>query len=844
MKSINVLLSSAVVALLSGTVDAKDYYLGLNGSDKNNGSINKPFKSLKRAADKLKAGDTLYIRGGRYTQPFSASDLEGTATKPITIASMPGEEVIFDGTDVIHGDWQLVTPNSDAGKKIQAGQWQRLEGKIYSLKLDAPVYSITYNDRLMSDARWPNARWDDPWRLDRYFVLRRAETTSQKGRLDDGLATPNTLKESEAWLHYDRSGLKHREETLANIGVSFKDATVVMSYAWGSWASKITEHKVGVNSLHYDTNFEGSGSLTKEAKGFLNNRIGWRLAKKKFGRSSHSGLQYFVMGLPALDIPEEWWFDNDTSTLYFMTPDGKAPAKGSVRGKRRDFQLSITDSEYVTVKGFDFYGAGAYLKEVSNSALEDSNFKFSSTHKFVVDNFDRPVTTRIENKYSRKLGTKSHNNALRNCTFQYLDGNAFEGRSTGLILDNVLIYQTQQTTLGLDSRSMSIDRPSLVRRVTISDVGASVGIKGGGIDSIYELNNISRFGGLQYDGASLQMGGRQKFLYRYNWSHDHPKRSYRFDSGSYPAYANAFGEMSHNVAWNTPGGFAIKGDDHLIHNNLLVGEGTLELFNMKRWASKNERTLVANNVVPGFSTGFHDWNKPVQKKSQKEDKTIIKDTFWLKETPATQEQWDAALKYNTRKFDDGTAARGRPAPLLAVLRSNYLESPENVLRDPKNLDFRPKAKSQIVNSGYNIQATDVPWRSGAYTGSEKLIDARDVGPYEFGATHYWIPGFKYPHASTPVPKDNGTDVKTNADLMWLGAYGVEQHEVYWAYDAQTVENASTQHSAFKGTFRGKDNIYSFDKPLAAGKTIYWRVDAVKPNGERVKGDVWQFTVEG
>ena len=61
------------------------------------------------------------------------------------------------------------------------------------------------------------------------------------------------------------------------------------------------------------------------------------------------------MGLPALDIPEEWWFDNDSQHLYFMTPDGKAPAKGSVRGKRRDFQLSITDSEYVTVKGFDLW---------------------------------------------------------------------------------------------------------------------------------------------------------------------------------------------------------------------------------------------------------------------------------------------------------------------------------------------------------------------------------------------------------------------------------------------------------------------------------------------------------
>ena len=117
------------------------------------------------------------------------------------------------------------------------------------------------------------------------------------------------------------------------------------------------------------------------------------------------------------------------------------------------------------------------------------------------------------------------------------------GRSTGLVIDNVLIYRTQQTTLGLDSRSMSIDRPALVRRVTLLDVGASVGIKGGGIDSVYEFNNISNFGGLQYDGAALQMGGREHVVYRYNWSHDHPKRSFRFDAASYPDYSNAYGEI-------------------------------------------------------------------------------------------------------------------------------------------------------------------------------------------------------------------------------------------------------------------------------------------------------------
>ncbi len=842
MRQSGVLVSAVILLIISHGLFAKDYYLSHDGNDKNKGTYEQPFKSLKRAGKALRAGDNLFIKGGRYNQPMQVSDLNGSVEQRITIAPVPGETVVMDGTDVLPNNWQLVTPDSDAGKLIQPAQWERLQGKLYSLKLDQPIFSLIHNNSLMSDARWPNARWDDPWRLDRYFVLRRAEYTSQKGRLDDGLTTENTLNESQAWLKYDRSNLKHREENLANLGVSFKDNVVVMSYAWGSWASKITEHKAGENSLFYDTSFEGSGSIKKEALGYLNNRIGWRLANKKFRRSSHSGLQFFVMGLAALDIPQEWWYDNDTQTVYFMPQDGQKPVPGSVRGKRRDFQLTLTDSQYVDVKGFEFFGAGALLEHVKHSTLADSNFRYSSNHKFVVDNFDIPVTTRIENKNNRKTGAASYGNRLQNCTFQYLDGNAFEGRSTGLALDNVLIYQTQQTTLGLDSRSMSIDRPSLVRRVTISDVGASVGIKGGGIDSVYELNNISRFGGLQYDGASLQMGGRQKFIYRYNWSHDHPKRSYRFDSGSFPAYANAFGEMSHNVAWNTPGGFAVKGDDHLIHNNLLVGDGAIELFNMKRWASKNERTLVANNIVPGYSTGFYDWKKPVQKKSKKEDKTIITDTYWMKESPATEAQWKAATELNTRKFDDGTSKRGKPSPLMAVLRSNYLADPNDVLRDPENLDFRPKKQASIIDSGYVLKETDVPWRELPFTGAEKQVNKRDVGPYEFNDSEYWIPGFKYAHASTPVPKFNGVNVKQDADLMWLGGYGAKTHNLYWSINANKVATATTDSPAYKGQFVGKNNIYSFAKPLTKGQKVFWRVDAVDAQGKAIKGDVWSFTV--
>jgi hypothetical protein len=410
-----------------------------------------------------------------------------------------------------------------------------------------------------------------------------------------------------------------------------------------------------------------------------------------------------------------------------------------------------------------------------------------------------------------------------------------------LKINNILIKNTQQTTLGLDSRSMSIDRPSLVRRVTIDGVGASVGIKGGGIDGIYEYNNIMHFGGLQYDGASLQMGGRERVIYRYNWSHDHPKRSYRFDSGSYPDSANAYGEMSYNVAWNTPGGFAIKGDDHLIHNNLLLGGATFDLFNMKRWASKNERTFVANNIVEGFFAGAYDWDKPVSRKSLTNTDLETSDTFWMKESKVPE---GYISEGDTGKhFDDGNPSGRRHSFVLAIRKNNYMEPAETVLRDPANLDFRPKKGSVIIDKGHILNKMDVSWKTVDFTGSREIEGQRpDIGPYEDGIVSYWIPGFKFPHASTPVPPNNSVTVKPDCDLMWLGGWKCNNHYLYVGFERDDVADATPNDPAFQGMFRGDRNIFNFHNDLESGMTVYWRVDAER-NGQFTKGEVWQFTVK-
>ena len=37
-------------------------------------------------------------------------------------------------------------------------------------------------------------------------------------------------------------------------------------------------------------------------------------------------------------------------------------------------------------------------------------------------------------------------------------------------------------------------------------------------------------------------------------------------------------------------------------------------------------------------------------------------------------------------------------------------------------------------------------------------EAPDIGAYEYGDSVYWIPGYRYPHPSFPIPRNNAVDV--------------------------------------------------------------------------------------
>lgn len=74
------------------------FFVAANGNDANDGrSVDRPFRTLQRAANAVRAGDVVWVRGGVYSNDVSFQQ-SGTVDRPIVFESYPGECAILDGT--------------------------------------------------------------------------------------------------------------------------------------------------------------------------------------------------------------------------------------------------------------------------------------------------------------------------------------------------------------------------------------------------------------------------------------------------------------------------------------------------------------------------------------------------------------------------------------------------------------------------------------------------------------------------------------------------------------------------------------------------------------------------
>jgi len=331
-------------------------------------------------------------------------------------------------------------------------------------------------------------------------------------------------------------------------------------------------------------------------------------------------------------------------------------------------------------------------------------------------------------------------------------------------------------------------RDILFRRNTINTSGSAQAVKLGKRDDrpwISEYNYFTACGLQQTDGAaqySYQSAATES-VSRYNWFYGNSARDFRWDGPNDPVVTGVHANVYRTVAMdagrkegNIDGdGYRLKGDFHEIYNNLGIGDRST--MNVALDKGGNANTVTRNNAADNFT-------------------------------------------------DD---------PIPGTASQNFIGQfePKNMkllLRDPDNLDFRPRADAvELIDKGTNVSCTvngqtiDV---TAGYNGA-----APDIGAYEYGDTEYWIPGRQLRRASMAVPPSGNENVKLDADLMWLGGLGATSYKVYFGTDPQNL------------VYQGSQTNNIFDPgELNANAMYYWRVDgldSLKVN--TTEGDVWQFT---
>jgi hypothetical protein len=101
-------LSLLLTALVS-PVGAAEYFVSPNGNDRDPGTLEKPFATLRKAASLLKPGDTCYLREGTYRETLRPAT-SGHKGAMIRFSNYRNEKAVIHGADRVTG-WKKDSGN-------------------------------------------------------------------------------------------------------------------------------------------------------------------------------------------------------------------------------------------------------------------------------------------------------------------------------------------------------------------------------------------------------------------------------------------------------------------------------------------------------------------------------------------------------------------------------------------------------------------------------------------------------------------------------------------------------------------------------------------------------------
>ena len=586
-----------------------------------------------------------------------------------------------------------------------SGVWEQ-DGDIYFGKIDHVIWQLFFDDLMMTNARWPNAKWSDKTVFD--GQNHRAHTASQS----------------------KRGKIENKDRSLEESGKNMTGGIAVLNIgSWNTFVAPVELHVPGQNYFIYNDTFGRITFNAKKSRYFIENKLG------------------------LLDSPEEWYFDKETSFLYFIPPQGREfNSTTRLRGKVQTYTMTISDSQHVVLKNIDFFGTtlrgvssyktGSFIDNIRFDSL---NFIYPCSSKRMLKETSLSECTTLNGRRGPKKPTDHWGRFyFFNNTFHGSDGPALEYLGSNTVLENNLFEYNDWTSAnsligegGHGTTEITSIHDTYIRN-TFRYNGESHGLRPSRQSNV-TLNRVeAQCWGLQAnDGAGVQVtvSNQNGTLVERNWVHDSPKYGIRFDGQ--PPRIGVHGKMSHNILVRLgSGGGQVKGDHHVVYNNL------------------------AFDSPAGITRKFPGCSLCVWKHVRGNDYPINNHSTVLNNM-ADAANGGVAFNFNTERPFKPI----RVWPLQGVHDNSNLVELEikSLLHDPDNYDFRP------------------------------LYPNITIGPYPYNdnLTSYWIPGRLLYKPSSPVPPHHAHNVRAarRDTLMWLKAHGCDTHHVYLDISKSSVKEA-------------------------------------------------------
>ena len=745
-----------------------------NGPD---GSTDCPFPTIRSALDDVQPGDRIYIREGRYTELLNKFQLtpETGDWGKIVIEGYPNEKVIIDGTVSISAQWEPYNHNGyDIYKAV-------LDLDSISNQIKTPVDSVR---SVFVDGR--------------YMIP--AMPTNFKNPTDPTTGNPKNPEPGTVWAKRLKSPTVSPEEV--------------------------------------------------DPPGYMPGNLAY------------------------LDALEEWSFNPDNNTLYLYASNNYIPTSKNVRVRVRDRVLSFHASGNIEFRNLHFFAGSFTFEGVHNLTIEDCKFSFSSDVGLAGNEI--------------VYGT---NTTVRNSIFEYTnDGHTWSQKRTMYpTLENVLFRYndwftgsawaptTDRNYRGTKQDPDFFRGDSHWRYVTIENSYTAGVFAGYG-----SLVESSRFENL-YDGcdcSAIQRNGAGATFSttRYTWIINSPGlNGVRFDS----LCGGTNGDIYNVVSIGNARGFRLKGDYHDVYHvtaydntkhdvslpsykycgpdrsgdseignwnsnfhNALV-EGSLECYSRDCWAEgKDPITLETGNFNPSFDFFHLDsvgiwFGRPLSvnnKTGIPNNSPPWADPHFELEAPwiLNRARSDSSLMELFGAIPWGESNQDydfRPQKGSYLIDSGVIITGINDGRD-ENVFLETEKPGVPVNPRSDTENLTILNHPPLYPGQNRKFvgDAPDIGAYEYGDSVYWIPGYRYPHPSVPIPKNNAVNVPIDYSLAWNYPYKKD----YWGTTA-------TVSLSGPGVYRTETFDYPHNVLFQAfqpGGIYNWSVSV-----DGVSGGVWTFQVD-